>query len=106
MPSEPWKHLAIDFLGPLPSGHNLLVIVDYYSRYFEIGIMRKITAEETIKRLRVVFARFGRPNTIIADNGRQLISEELKNYCHENGIEPHYIGHNKLAKWNDKTDPS
>lgn len=29
LPSEPWKHLAIDYLGPHPSGHNLLVIVDY-----------------------------------------------------------------------------
>lgn len=54
IPSEPWKHLAIDYLGPLPSGHNLLVIVDYYSRFFEIEIMTKITAEETIKRLRVI----------------------------------------------------
>lgn len=90
LPSEPWKHLAIDFLGPLPSGHNLLVIVDYYSRYFEIEIMKKITADETIKRLRVGFARFGRPNTITADNGRQLVSEELKNYCRENGIHLNY----------------
>lgn len=86
LPSEPWKHLAIDYLGPLPSGHNLLVIIDYYSRYFEIEIMKKITADETIKRLRTVFARFGRPNTITADNGRQLVSDEMKNYCRENGI--------------------
>lgn len=86
LPTEPWKHLAIDYLGPLPSGHNLLVVVDYYSRYFEIDIMKKITAQETIKRLRVILARFGRPNTITADNGKQLVSEEMKNYCHENGI--------------------
>lgn len=90
LPSEPWKHLAIDYLGPLPSGHNLLVVVDYYSRFFEIDIMMKITAAETIKRLRVIFARFGRPNTITADNGGQLISDELKAYCHENGI---YLNH-------------
>lgn len=90
LPSESWKHLAIDYLGPLPTGHNLLVVVDYYSRFFEIDIMKKITAEETIKKLRVIFARFGRPNTITADNGRQLISEELKAYCHENGIYLNY----------------
>lgn len=29
-----------DFLGPLPSGHNLLVLVDYYSRYIEVDITR------------------------------------------------------------------
>jgi hypothetical protein len=29
MPTKPWKHLCADFLGPLPSGENLFVIVDY-----------------------------------------------------------------------------
>lgn len=29
LPSEPWQHLAMDLCGPLPSGHNLLVVVDY-----------------------------------------------------------------------------
>lgn len=86
LPDRPWEHLAIDFHGPLPSGHNLLVIVDYYSRYMEIEIMKKIDSTETIKRLRKVFARFGIPLTITADNGRQLISTEFKNYCEENGI--------------------
>lgn len=41
LPSKPWQHLAVDYLGPLPSGHNLLVLVDYYSRYIEIEIMKK-----------------------------------------------------------------
>lgn len=90
LPTEPWKDIALDFLGPLPSGHNLLVVVDYYSRFFEIDIMTKITAVETIKRLRVIFARFGRPNTITLDNGTQLSSLELKTFCDEHGI---YLNH-------------
>lgn len=31
LPSEPMQHIAVDFLGPLPSGHYLFVVVDYYS---------------------------------------------------------------------------
>lgn len=42
LPSKPWQHVAIDFMGPLPSGHNLLVVVDYFSRYTEVEIMIKI----------------------------------------------------------------
>lgn len=30
-PSEPWQDEAIDVLGPLPSGENILVVVDYYA---------------------------------------------------------------------------
>ncbi|XP_055858008.1 uncharacterized protein K02A2.6-like [Episyrphus balteatus] len=87
LPSEPWSHLAIDFMGPLPSSHYLLVVVDYFSRFVEVEIMTKITTMETIKRLRTIFARFGRPNVITADNGTQFTSTEFKDYCTENGIQ-------------------
>ena len=33
-PSGPWQYLALDFLGPFPTGESLLVTVDYYSRFF------------------------------------------------------------------------
>lgn len=87
LPSEPWQHLAIDYLGPLPSGHHLLVIVDYYSRYVEIEVMGTQTDSLlTIARLRPIFARFGLPLSITADNGGQFISEEFKTYCGNNNI--------------------
>lgn len=87
LPSAPWEHLAIDFLGPLPSGHYVFVVVDYYSRFFEVDIMIKITSAKTIKRLKSIFARFGLPISITADNGKQLISEEFKQYCEAHNIE-------------------
>lgn len=87
LPSEPWQHLAMDFLGPLPSGHNLLVLVDYYSRYIEVDVMTNIDSKETIKRISAVFARFGLPISLTADNGRQLISDEFRSFCEENNIQ-------------------
>lgn len=86
LPSEPWKDLAIDFLGPLPSNHYLLVIVDYYSRFKEVEIMTKIDSTETLKRLDVIFARFGFPASITLDNGRQLVSNEFRQYCDTHNI--------------------
>lgn len=86
LPSEAWQHLAMDCLGPLPSGHNILVLVDYFSRYFEVAIMTKIDAKATIGRLRDIFARFGLPLSITADNGRQFVSNEMKTYCDVNNI--------------------
>lgn len=72
LPSRPWEHLAMDFLGPLPSGHHILVLVDYFSRFFEIEIMTKIDSKATIDRLKFIFARFGFPLSVTADNGRQF----------------------------------
>jgi len=34
LPDGPWIHLAANLLGPLPNGDYLLVVVDYYSRFF------------------------------------------------------------------------
>lgn len=91
LPSEPWQHLAIDFLGPLPSDHILFVVVDYYSRYIETEIMTKIDSRETIKKLSTIFARFGLPLSITADNGRQLVSEEFRDFCKTHNIEHHTV---------------
>lgn len=45
-------------MGPLPSGHNLFVIVDYYIRYIEVEIMTKTDTSLAIDRMDVIFARF------------------------------------------------
>lgn len=86
LPNGPWMDCAIDFLGPLPSGEYILVIVDYFSRYMEVEIMRTITTEATIERLDLIFIRLGMPYTLTMDNGKQFISTKFHEYCRENGI--------------------
>lgn len=82
MPSEAWIDLALDFLGPLPSGEYLLVVVDYYSRFKEVKVMNRITARDTIEVLEPIFVNNGYPQTITLDNARQFIGKELEEYCH------------------------
>lgn len=86
LPQGPWIDCAIDFLGPLPSGVYILVIVDYFSRYMELEVMRSITAECTIERLDKIFIRLGFPQTITLDNAKQFVSTKFHMYCKENGI--------------------
>lgn len=85
-PTEPWVDVALDFMGPLPKGEYLFVIVDYYSRYKEIHIMRQITAANTIMILKEIFSRLGNPLSITMDNGKQLTSQEMHGFCEERGI--------------------
>ena len=68
-PSGLWQDCAADILGPLPSGENLLVVVDYYSRYFEVVILRSTTSTKVINSLQPIFARFGVPYTLKTENG-------------------------------------
>lgn len=88
LPTGPWEEIAIDFLGPLPEGQWLLVVVDYYSRFIEVVEMTRITARDTIGELATIFGRFGIPQTLRADNGPQLSAEceEFREFCRELGI--------------------
>lgn len=88
LPTGPWEDIAIDFMGPLPEGQWLLVVVDYYSRFMEVAEMTQITARNTIGELVTIFGRFGIPRTLRADNGPQLSAEceEFREFCRELNI--------------------
>ena len=87
LPSSPWKHLAADLLGPLPTGESLLVTVDYYSRYFEVDILHSTTSKVIISRLRTQFAWHGIPHSLRTDNGPQFVSDEFRQFLSEMGIQ-------------------
>lgn len=90
LPDKPWVDIAIDFLGPLPTGEYILVVVDYFSRHVDLEVMTTITAKETIKRLSKIFGLWGVPRTITLDNAKQFVSAEFENYCKLKGI---YLNH-------------
>ena len=72
-PTEPWQNVAVNLMGPLPGGENLLVDVDYYSRFFEV-VMKSTTTHRIIAALMDIFARFGFPYMLKTDNGAQFVS--------------------------------
>lgn len=86
LPSSAWQHVAMDYCGVLPSGDHMLVVVDYFSRFKEVEFMKTITSEQTIDRIDTMFARYGYPISITADNAKQFVSEEFKQYCEEANI--------------------
>ncbi|XP_060076193.1 uncharacterized protein K02A2.6-like [Ylistrum balloti] len=86
MPSGPWQDLSIDLLGPLPSGHYVFVVIDYYSRYYEVDITKDISSERMIDALENMFARYGLPVSITSDNGPQFVSALFEEFLCDNGI--------------------
>ena len=95
LPTGPWVDVAVDVLGPLPTGESILVVVDYYSRYHEYAVMKSTTAERTVQALAEIFARHGLPVTLYSDNGPQFISETFAQYMRAMGI--HH--HKETPKW-------
>ena len=84
-PSGPWSRIHVDFAGPI-DGYSFFVVVDAYSNWPEIDIMRSTTAAKTIDRLCEAFSRQGLCETIVSDNGPQFTSGEFDQFCKNNGI--------------------
>ena len=59
LPSGPWENISIDFCGPLPSGNYLFVMVDEYSRYPIVEIVKSVSARSIIPILDKVISTFG-----------------------------------------------
>ena len=87
LPKGPWQDLACDLLGPLPSGDYLFVVVDYFSRYFEVAIMKSVISANIIASLEKMFATHGLPMSITCDNGPQFVSSDFKQYLCTNAIQ-------------------
>lgn len=83
--SQPWSRLHLDFLGPL-KGKMYLVIVDSSSKWIECIEMEPTTAEQVIKVLRAIFARFGLPVEVVSDQGPPFTSTEFSSFLEKNGI--------------------
>lgn len=79
LPNSRFKHVHIDLVGPLPSsGGNryLLTMVDRYSRWPEAVPLPDMLAETVAKAFcNVWVSRFGVPEIISTDQGRQFESE-------------------------------
>lgn len=86
LPDQPWQDLAADFIGPLPSGDYILVVIDYYSRFFELECMKVINTSQTIDKILRMFCRFGIPRSLTTDNGPQFRSGEFRQFCLDHNI--------------------
>ena len=87
LPRGSWQDLAVDLLGPLPSGDSVLVVVDYFSRFYEIGVMRSTTSEKIIERLEEIFTTHGLPLSVTSDNRPQFRSDVFQRYLEDCGVE-------------------
>lgn len=79
MPDERFKHIHIDITDPFPTCEGqcyLLTCIDRFSRWFEALPMPDMTAYTTARTFLVGWvARYGVPENVTTDRGRQFESE-------------------------------
>ena len=79
---RPWRKIAVDLTGPSHAlnGNILLTIIDLYSRYPEVYVVKDGSSGEVIDKLKDVFCRWGVPEYLLSDNGRTFVSAEFENF--------------------------
>nr|XP_006821738.1 PREDICTED: uncharacterized protein K02A2.6-like [Saccoglossus kowalevskii] len=78
-------------------GSQYIIIVDYYAGYVWAYKLHNMTTGSStdISKIDEIFSNFRYPRDFISDNGPQLISSELQEYCQTHEIRhtisaPHY----------------
>jgi transposase InsO family protein len=82
---------------------DYLIVVDYYSRYFEVTHLSTTTSKYIVKQMKSIFSRFGIPEKVVSDNGPQYSSSEFTKFASDNGFRhdtssPKYPQSNGLAE--------
>ena len=80
LPPGPWLHVSIDFLGPIMQSKYVLVLIDEYSRYPVVSVVKSTMGDVVIPRLKEIFAMFGTPSIIKTDNGPPFSSEKFREF--------------------------
>jgi hypothetical protein len=86
LPESPWEIIACDLLGPIDNNIYILAVIDYYSRWIEIDILKSITSSKIFQSLDRMFLIHGLPCELTDDNGSQFVSSEFEEFCEKNGI--------------------
>lgn len=99
--SYPFERIHLDFF--YLNGTTFLIVVDAYSKFVEIVIMKSTVVNALIEKLSKFFAIFGLPTKIVSDNGPPFNSNVFKKYCETNGIvcqnsPPYHAQSNGLAE--------
>ena len=97
----PWSMIGADLCDF--QERTLLVIIDYHSNFIEVENINRPNSKSICKALKVLFARYGVPDTLVKDNGPQFSSDEFHKFSSGWGFEhvtssPHYPQSNGKAE--------
>ncbi|XP_020555459.2 uncharacterized protein K02A2.6-like [Oryzias latipes] len=89
LPETPWHRVSADFCGPFPTGEYLLVIIDEYTRYPVVEIVRSTSANTVIPVMDKVFSLFGIPAVVKTDNGPPFNGDQFSQFATYLGFHHH-----------------
>ena len=98
---SPWQRVGADLFEL--NRMNYLVVVDYFSRYFEVVKLTSTASCAVVEAMKNIFSRYGIQETLVSDNGPQFSAAEMKDFSRSFGFQhvtssPYYPQSNGQAE--------
>ena len=87
LPERAWKDVHADFKGPIGGKYYFHVMIDQYSKYPEVDILKSTSFKKLRPCLDRIFSSQGIPETVTTDNGPPYPSHEMEMYAKEMGFQ-------------------
>ena len=88
-PAGPWQELHADYKGPIGKEYYLHVLIDQYSKFPVVQVVKSTSWEHLKPGLEEAFAIHGIPERITTDGGPPYSGHEFARYCERMGVEHH-----------------
>ena len=87
LPEGPWQKLHADFKGPIGGSYYLHIVIDQFSKYAEVDIVKSTSFKKLRPILERIFSTHGIPESVSSDNGPPYPSDEMERYAIEKGFQ-------------------
>ena len=76
---RPWQIVGSDICHF--EDRDYLITVDFYSNFWEVDSLESLSSMAVIKKLKILFARYGIPEKLRADNGPQFSADVFRDFA-------------------------
>ena len=83
VPDRPWQKVGVDLF--LYGGNDYLCVVDYFSKYPIVRVLKDKTAHSVIVQMKSIFGEHGIPEEVVSDNV-PFNSVEFRGFAREYGF--------------------
>ena len=91
LPDRPWQKLHADFKGPIGKKYYLHIVIDQYSKYPEVDIVKSTEFSKVEPCLNRIMATHGIPEELTTDNGSPYFGHEMERYSKKMGFNHHLV---------------
>ena len=77
-PANPMDRIHVDYFEY--NSNSFLIMVDSYSKWLDVEIIKTCDSKNTITCLSKWFSQYGLPIQLVSDNGLQFTSHDFKNF--------------------------